>query len=83
MDNNILSSEEMAYFEKWGYVRVSQALSEAFVEKSRAVIWRETELIGEPGDAILCHPALFHATSRNASAMPRIMWRTNVRRQKK
>lgn len=43
---------------------------------------RVAELTGEPGDAILCHPALFHAASRNASAVPRIMRRTNVRRQK-
>lgn len=41
------------------------------------------ELTGEPGDAILCHPALWHATSRNASDRPRIMRRTNVRRMRK
>jgi hypothetical protein len=43
MDSTILSFQEMAHFEKWGYVRVSQALSDAFVEKVRVVIWREME----------------------------------------
>ena len=39
-----------------------------------------TEFTGEPGDAILCHPALLHASSRNTSNRPRIMRRANVRR---
>lgn len=43
MESTILSLQEMAHFEKWGYVRVSQALSDAFVEKVRVVIWREME----------------------------------------
>jgi hypothetical protein len=40
------------------------------------------ELTGEPGDAVLCHPALLHAVSMNCSTIPRIMRRTNVRRQR-
>lgn len=41
-----------------------------------------TELTGEMGDAVLCHPALLHATSMNCGAEPRIMRRTNFRRKK-
>lgn len=41
------------------------------------------EFTGEPGEAILCHPALLHAGSRNPSNQPRIMRRTNIRRLKK
>lgn len=37
------------------------------------------ELTGEPGDAILCHPAMLHAVSANCSDVPRIMRRTNFR----
>jgi ectoine hydroxylase-related dioxygenase (phytanoyl-CoA dioxygenase family) len=40
------------------------------------------ELTGEPGDAVLCHPALLHAQSMNCSTVPRIMRRTNVRRKR-
>jgi hypothetical protein len=38
------------------------------------------ELTGEPGDAVLCHPGILHAGSRNCRPTPRIMRRTNVRR---
>jgi hypothetical protein len=41
------------------------------------------EFTGQPGDAILCHPALWHASSRNTASRPRIMRRTNVRRLRK
>jgi hypothetical protein len=41
------------------------------------------EFTGEPGEAILCHPALLHAGSRNPSNRPRIMRRTNIRRLRK
>jgi hypothetical protein len=41
------------------------------------------ELTGEPGDAVLCHPALLHAVSMNCSTIPRFMRRTNVRRLKR
>jgi hypothetical protein len=41
------------------------------------------EFTGEPGDAILCHPSLLHASSRNHSNRPRIMRRTNIRRLRK
>ena len=41
------------------------------------------EFTGQPGDASLCHPSLWHAQSRNASNRPRIMRRTNIRRLRK
>ncbi len=41
------------------------------------------EFTGEPGDAILCHPSMWHSASVNASKFPRIMRRTNVRRLRK
>ena len=31
------------------------------------------ELTGEPGDAVFCHPAIFHATSYNRAKVPRFM----------
>ena len=40
------------------------------------------ELTGEPGDAVLCHPALLHTVSMNCSTIPRFMRRTNVRRKR-
>ncbi len=40
------------------------------------------ELIGSPGDALLCHPAMLHAVSKNCASMPRIMRRTNFRRKR-
>lgn len=40
------------------------------------------ELTGEPGDAVLCHPAILHAASMNCSTIPRLMRRTNVRRER-
>jgi hypothetical protein len=40
------------------------------------------ELTGEPGDAVLCHPAVLHAVSMNCSTIPRFMRRTNVRRKR-
>ena len=40
------------------------------------------ELTGEPGDAILCHPALLHATSLNSLPAPRLMRRTNFRHKR-
>ena len=40
------------------------------------------ELTGEPGDAVLCHPAVLHAVSMNCSTVPRFMRRTNVRRKR-
>jgi hypothetical protein len=40
------------------------------------------ELMGEPGDAVLCHPAVLHAVSMNCSTIPRFMRRTNVRRKR-
>lgn len=40
------------------------------------------ELTGEPGDAVLCHPAILHAVNRNCSPTPRIMRRTNFRRSR-
>ena len=40
------------------------------------------ELTGEPGDAVLCHPAILHAVSMNCSTVPRMMRRTNVRRKR-
>lgn len=43
---------------------------------------RVVELTGEPGDAVLCHPSMLHAVSRNCSSSLRIMRRTNVRRAK-
>jgi hypothetical protein len=41
---------------------------------------RIVELTGEPGDAVLCHPLMLHAISRNCLTVPRIMRRTNIRR---
>jgi hypothetical protein len=46
------------------------------------VTLRIEELTGEPGDAILCHPAMLHAVSANCSDRPRIMRRTNFRRMR-
>ncbi len=40
------------------------------------------ELTGEPGDAVLCHPAMLHAVSANSAPLPRIMRRTNFRRKR-
>ncbi len=40
------------------------------------------ELTGEPGEAILCHPAMYHAVAPNTLASPRIMRRTNFRRKR-
>ena len=40
------------------------------------------ELTGKPGDALLCHPALLHATSLNSLPAPRIMRRTNFRHKR-
>ena len=40
------------------------------------------ELTGEPGDAVLCHPAMLHAVSANSAPQPRIMRRTNFRRKR-
>ena len=34
---------------------------------------RVVELTGEPGDAVFCHPAIFHATSYNRAEVPRFM----------
>ncbi len=43
---------------------------------------RVVEFTGEPGDAILCHRALFHAINMNCGSEPRMMRRTNIRRVK-
>ena len=43
---------------------------------------RIMELTGEPGEAILCHPTMFHAVSANVTNVPRIMRRTNFRRKR-
>lgn len=40
------------------------------------------ELSGEPGDAVLCHPALLHTVSMNCAPIPRFMRRTNIRRRR-
>ena len=40
------------------------------------------ELTGKPGDAILCHPTLLHATSINSLPAPRIMRQTNFRHKR-
>ena len=34
---------------------------------------RVVELTGEPGDAVLWHPALFHGRSRNCTSVPRFV----------
>ncbi len=34
---------------------------------------RVVELTGEPGDAVLCHPSIFHARSFNRADVPRFM----------
>lgn len=34
---------------------------------------RVVELTGEPGDAVLCHPSIFHARSFNRAEVPRFM----------
>ncbi len=34
---------------------------------------RVVELTGEPGDAVFCHPTIFHATSYNRAEVPRFM----------
>ena len=34
---------------------------------------RVVELTGEPGDAVLCHPLMMHAVSRNCRTTPRFM----------
>ncbi len=43
---------------------------------------RVVELTGKPGDAILCHRALFHGINMNCGSEPRMMRRTNIRRVK-
>ncbi len=36
------------------------------------------EVTGQPGDAFLCHPSLFHAVSINSSVVPRLMRTTQA-----
>lgn len=47
-----------------------------FMEKATVINHvpvRVVELTGEPGDAVFCHPAIFHATSYNRAEVPRFM----------
>jgi len=39
----------------------------------RGIRVRVTELTGQPGDAILCHPLMLHVAAPNCSATPRFM----------
>ena len=61
--------------------RSTATLMEAPVEVDGRRL-QSVELTGEPGDAVVCHPALLHAVSRNCSTVPRFMRRTNVRRKR-
>ena len=51
--------------------RVRRFMEEAAVIDDLPV--RVVELTGEPGDAVICHPAIFHARSFNRSDVPRFM----------
>lgn len=51
--------------------RVAHFLGAAHV--ADGIPLRVAELIGEPGDAILCHPLLLHVASRNLAHAPRFM----------
>lgn len=47
-----------------------------FVERNTEIDGIEVgvvELVGEPGDVVLCHPWLFHASSMNVQPQPRLM----------
>lgn len=43
---------------------------------------RVVELIGEPGDVVICHRAMFHGINMNCGSEPRLMRRTLIRRAK-
>ena len=60
--------------------RPTATLMEAAVDVHGVPV-RIVEFTGEPGDAVLCHPAMLHAVSANCSPQPRIMRRTNFRRK--
>lgn len=42
---------------------------------------RVAELSGEPGDAVLCHPAIVHARSQNATESPWFMLAKRIWRE--
>lgn len=43
---------------------------------------RVVELTGEPGDAVICHPMLFHASAPNHRKTPRFMRRKCIRKNR-
>ena len=51
--------------------RVQRFMEETTVIDDVAVC--VVELTGEPGDAVICHPAIFHARSDNRLDVPRFM----------
>ena len=43
---------------------------------------RVVELVGEPGDAVICHPSLLHAASMNCTDAPRFMHVATIQHRK-
>ncbi|HEX4124293.1 MAG TPA: phytanoyl-CoA dioxygenase family protein [Tepidisphaeraceae bacterium] len=41
---------------------------------------RVVELVGEPGDAVICHPSILHAESMNCTDVPRFMRVATIKR---
>jgi hypothetical protein len=59
-----------------GLIAESHQRAQRFMEETAEVDGvpvKVVEVIGEPGDAYLCHPAIFHAASPNHGEAPRFM----------
>jgi ectoine hydroxylase-related dioxygenase (phytanoyl-CoA dioxygenase family) len=55
-----------------GRSRIAEFMETAYVDED-GVTLRVTEVTASPGDVVLCHPFIYHASAQNLSGVPRFM----------
>lgn len=54
------------------HARIEKFMKQTYIDENGFRL-RVLETTGDPGDAILCHPFLYHASSQNLNRVPRFM----------